>query len=149
MPNTIRVHRVFSAPPERVYRAFLEPEAIAKWNAPHGFVARIDHLDATEGGGYKMSFVNFSTGTVHSFGGKYLELVPNERIVTTDTFDDPNLPGEMRMIYTFSKVSCGTDLRITQEGLPDVIPPEACHLGWQQSLDLLALLVEPDISDQA
>jgi len=148
MPSTIEIYRIFNAPPERVYRAFLEPEAIAKWNAPHGFVARIDHLDASVGGRYKMSFINFGTGTAHSFGGKYLELIPNERIVSTDTFDDPNLPGEMKMTYTFRKVSCGTELHIIQEGLPDVIPPEACQLGWQQSLDLLALLVEPEIPDQ-
>ncbi len=148
MPNTIKIQRVISAPPERVYRAFLEPEAIVKWNAPHGFVARIDHLDARVDGEYRMSFINFGTGTAHSFGGRYLELVPNKRIVSTDTFDDPNLPGEMKMTYTFRKVSCGTELHITQEGLPDVIPPEACHLGLQQSLDLLALLVEPEIHDQ-
>lgn len=149
MPNTIEIHRVFSAPPERVYRAFLEPEAIVKWNAPHGFVVRIDHLDATEGGSFKMSFINFGTGKAHSFGGRYLELTPSERIVSTDTFDDPNLPGEMKMTITFREVSCGTQLHITQEGLPDVIPPEACHLGWQESLGLLAKLVEPDIPDEA
>ncbi len=147
MANTVKIHRVFSAPPERLYRAFLEPAAIAKWNAPHGFVVHIDHMDAREGGSYKMSFINFGTGTAHSFGGTYLELVPNERIVSTDRFDDPNLPGEITMTYTFHGVSCGTELHITQEGLPEVISPEACHVGWQQSLDLLALLVEPDIPD--
>ncbi len=148
MPNTIWIHRILTAPPERVYRAFLEPDAIVKWNAPYGFTAQVHHLDATVGGDYRMSFVNFGTGTAHSFGGKYLELVPNERIVTSDTFDDPNLPGEMKMTFTFKAVSCGTELSITQEDLPDVIPPEHCYLGWQESLDLLAKLVEPQIPDQ-
>jgi len=148
MSNTIRIQRVFTAPPERVYRAFLEPDAIVKWNAPYGFTARIDHLDPSPGGGYRMSFINFGTGTAHSFEGKYLELVPNERIVSTDTFDDPNLPGQMKMTMTFKAVSCGTELNIIQEGLPDVIPPDQCHLGWQESLDLLAKLVDPEIPDQ-
>lgn len=149
MPNTIRIHRILTAPPERVYRAFLEPDAIVKWNAPYGFTAQVHHLDATVGGGYRMSFVNFGTGTVHSFGGKYLELVPNERIVSSDTFDDPNLPGEMKMTFEFKAVSCGTELTITQEDLPDIIPPEHCYLGWQESLNLLAKLVEPQIPDQS
>ncbi|MFU8833420.1 MAG: SRPBCC family protein [Wenzhouxiangella sp.] len=130
MPNTIRIHRILTAPPERVYRAFLEPDAIVKWNAPYGFTAQVHHLDATVGGGYRMSFVNFGTGTVHSFGGKYLELVPNERIVSSDTFDDPNLPGEMKMTFEFKAVSCGTELTITQEDLPDIIPPEHCYLVY-------------------
>lgn len=147
MPNTVKIHRIFSAPPERIYRAFLEPEAIAKWNAPHGFVARIHQLDASEGGRYRMSFINFGTGTEHAFGGEYLELVPNERIVSLDRFDDPNLPGQMKVTVSLRPVSCGTELKIVQEDLPDVIPPEACQLGWQQSLDLLALLVEPEIPD--
>ncbi len=120
-----------SALPERAYRALLEPEAIVKWNAPHGCVARIDHLDATEGGSYRMSFINFGTGTAHSFGSEYLELIANEHIVSLDRFDDPNLPGEMKMTVSFRAVSCGTELEITQEGLPDVIPPEAFKLGWQ------------------
>lgn len=148
MPNTIRIHRILTAPPERVYRAFLEPEALVKWNAPYGFTARVDHLDAKPGGSFRMSFINFGTGTVHSFGGKYLELIPNERIVSTDKFDDPNIPDEMKMTMTFKAVSCGTELNITQEGLPDVIPPEHCVVGWQESLDLLAKLVEPEIPDQ-
>jgi uncharacterized protein YndB with AHSA1/START domain len=148
MPNTIRIHRILTAPPGRVYRAFLEPEAIVKWNAPYGFTARVDHLDAKIGGSFRMSFINFGTGTVHSFGGKYLELVPNERIVSSDKFDDPNIPDEMKMTMTFKAVSCGTELTITQEGLPDVIPPEHCYLGWQESLELLAKLVEPEIPDQ-
>jgi uncharacterized protein YndB with AHSA1/START domain len=148
MPSTIRIHRILAAPPERVYRAFLEPDALVKWNAPYGFTARVDHLDATPGGGFRMSFINFGTGTVHSFGGEYLELVPNERIVSTDKFDDPNIPDEMKMTMTFKAVSCGTELTITQEGLPDVIPPEHCYLGWQESLELLAKLVEPEIPDQ-
>ncbi len=148
MPNTIRIHRVFTAAPERVYRAFLEPDAIVKWYAPYGFTARIDHFDATPGGGYRMSFINFGTGTVHSFEGKYLELVPNGRIVSVDMFDDPNVPGEMKVTMTFKAVSCGTELNITQEDLPDIIPPEHCYLGWQESLDLLAKLVEPEIPDQ-
>jgi uncharacterized protein YndB with AHSA1/START domain len=149
MPSTVEIHRVFAAPPERVYRAFLDPDAIAKWNAPNGFVARIHQLEAREGGTYRMSFINFGTGTEHSFGGEYAELVPNKRIVSTDRFDDPNLPGEMRVTISFQAVSCGTALHVRQEGLPDVIPPEVCHLGWQESLDLLAKLVEPDIPDEA
>lgn len=147
MPNTIRQHRVFRAPPERLYRAFLEPEAMVKWNPPNGFTGKVHHMDARVGGTYKMSFINFSTGHSHDFGGTYVELVPNERIRCTDEFDDPNLPGTMTMTVTFKAVSCGTEVEIVQEGLPDVIPPEACHLGWQESLALLAQLVEAEIPD--
>lgn len=145
--NTIRLHRVLRATPERVYRAFLDPEAMVKWLPPHGFTAKVHHLDARVGGTYKMSFTNFSSGNSHSFGGEYLELVPNERIVHTDKFDDPNLPGEMKTTITVKPVSVGTQLDIVQEGVPEVIPPEACHLGWQESLQLLTLLVEPVIPD--
>lgn len=147
MPNTIRLHRVFRAPPERVYRAFLEPEALVKWNPPHGFVARVHEMDARVGGRYRMSFINFSSGQRHDFGGTYVELVPHERMRWTDSFDDPNLPGTMQMTVTLKAVSCGTQVEIVQEGLPDVIPPEACHLGWQESLTLLAQLVEAEIPD--
>ena len=149
MPSTVRLHRVFRAPPERLYRAFLEPEALAKWNAPHGFVARVHELDARVGGHFRMSFINFGTGRSHDFGGTYLELVANRRIRSTDTFDDPNLPGTMHMTVDLKAVSCGTQVEIVQEGLPDVVPPEACHLGWQESLLLLALLVEAEIPDGA
>jgi uncharacterized protein YndB with AHSA1/START domain len=145
MPNTIRLHRVLHAPPERVYRAFLDADAKVKWLPPHGFTARVHHLDAKVGGTYKMSFTNFTTGQSHSFGGTYRELVPHERIRYTDTFDDPNLPGEMQVNVTLKKVSVGTELHVVQEGVPDVIPPEACYLGWQQSLTLLAQLVEVEI----
>lgn len=145
MPSTIRLHRVLHAPPERVYRAFLDDAARVKWLPPHGFTAKIHHSDVRVGGTYKMSFTNFTTGQGHSFGGTYRELVPNERIRYTDTFDDPNLPGEMQVTITLKKVSVGTELNIVQEGVPDVIPPEACYLGWQQSLVLLAQLVEPEI----
>lgn len=147
MPNTVRFHRVLRATPEKVYRALLDPDALVKWNPPNGFTAKVHHLDAKVGGTYKMSFTNFSTGKSHSFGGRYLELVPNERIRVTDSFDDPNLPGEIFLTYTLKKVSCGTELNIVQEGLPDVIPPEACCFGWQESLILLAKLVEADIPD--
>lgn len=147
MPNTIRLHRVLRATPERVYRAFLEPDAIVKWNAPNGFTVTVHHLDAKVGGSYKISFTNFSTGNSHTFGGEYLELVPNERIVSTDKFDDPNMPGGMKVTVTLSEVSCGTELNITQEGVPDAIPAEACYLGWQESLELLARLVEAEIPD--
>lgn len=146
--STIRLHRVLMAPPERVYKAFLDPTAMVKWLPPNGFTGQVHHLDAKVGGTYKMSFTNFSTGNSHSFGGEYLELVPNERIVNTDKFDDPNLPGEMRNTITLKKVSVGTELNIVQEGVPDVIPAEACYLGWQESLKLLAQLVEPEIPDQ-
>ena len=146
--STIRLHRVLMAPPERVYKAFLDPTAMVKWLPPNGFTGQVHHLDAKVGGTYKMSFTNFSTGNSHSFGGEYLELVPNERIVNTDKFEDPNLPGEMRNTITLKKVSVGTELNIVQEGVPDVIPAEACYLGWQESLKLLAQLVEPEIPDQ-
>lgn len=146
--NTIRLHRVLQAPPERVYRAFLDPSAMCKWLPPNGFTGTVHHLEATVGGTYKMSFTNFSTGSSHSFGGEYLELVPNERIVNTDRFDDPNMPGEMKTTVTLKQVSVGTELNIVQEWVPAVIPPEACYLGWQESLALLKQLVEAEIPDQ-
>jgi uncharacterized protein YndB with AHSA1/START domain len=138
---------VLRAPPERVYRAFLDPAAMAKWLPPNGFTGKVHHMDAKVGGAHKMSFTNFTTGNSHSFGGKYLELALNERIRYTDAFDDPNLPGEMQVTITFQKVSCGTELTVVQEGIPEVIPPEACYLGWQESLILLAKLVEAEIPD--
>jgi uncharacterized protein YndB with AHSA1/START domain len=147
MSNTVRFHRVLRAAPERVYRAFLDADAMVKWLPPHGFTGKVHHLDAKVGGAYKMSFTNFSTGRSHAFGGEYLELVPHERIRYTGRFDDPNLPGEMQTAITFKSVSCGTELNIVQEGLPAVIPPEACCLGWQESLSLLAKLVEAEIPD--
>jgi uncharacterized protein YndB with AHSA1/START domain len=147
MPNTVRFHRVLRATPQRVYRAFLDADAMAKWLPPNGFTGKVHHMDAKVGGAYKMSFTNFTTGKSHSFSGKYLELVPYERIRYTDTFDDPNLPGEIQVTVTLKKVSVGTELNIVQEGLPDVIPPEACCLGWQESLTLLAKLVEAEIPD--
>jgi uncharacterized protein YndB with AHSA1/START domain len=147
MPNTIRLHRVLRATPERVYRAFLDPDAMAKWLPPNGFTAKVHHMDARVGGSYKMSFTNFTTSKSHSFGGEFLELVPHERICYTDKFDDPNLAGTMQTTVTFKKVSCGTELNVTQEGVPDVIPAEACYLGWQESLVLLAKLVEAEIPD--
>jgi uncharacterized protein YndB with AHSA1/START domain len=143
--NTVKLHRVLRATPERVYRAFLDADAMAKWLPPNGFTCKVHHLDAKIGGTYKMSFTNFSTGHSHSFGGKYLELVPNERIRHTDEFDDPNLPGEMLTTVSIKQVSCGTELNIVQEGIPGAIPPEACYLGWQESLILLAKLVEAEI----
>lgn len=143
--NTIRLHRVLTTTPEKLYRAFLEPDALAKWIPPDGFTCAVHQLDAKVGGTYRMSFRNFTTGQGHSFGGKYVELVPGERLRYTDTFDDPNLPGEIQVTITLKKVSCGTELQITQEGVPEVIPVEACYLGWQQSLANLAKLVEPDI----
>jgi uncharacterized protein YndB with AHSA1/START domain len=143
--NTVRLHRVIRAPAERVYRAFLDPDALAKWMPPHGFTGKIYHIDAEIGGTYKMSFTNFSTGQTIAFGGKYLELVPNERICNTDVFDDPNLPGEMITTVSMKEVSCGTELEIVQKGIPDAIPLEGCYLGWQESLTLLAQLVEADI----
>jgi uncharacterized protein YndB with AHSA1/START domain len=146
--NTIRLHRVLRATPERIYRAFLDPDAKAKWLPPNGFTGKVHHLEAKVGGTYKMSFTNFSTGKSHSFGGTYLELVPNERIRYTDQFDDPNLPGEMPVTITLKEVLCGTELEVVQEGLPAVIPPEMCYLGWQESLILLAKLVEADIPDE-
>lgn len=148
MPAAIvRLHRVLRATPERIYRAFLDPDAMAKWTPPNGFTGKVSHMDAKVGGSYKMSFTNFSTGQTHSFGGEYLELVPNERLRYTDKFDDPNLPGQMITTVTLTKVSCGTELRVVQEGIPEVIPTEACYLGWQESLTLLALLVEAEIAD--
>ena len=143
--NTIRLHRVLKAPPERVYRAFLDPAAMVKWLPPNGFTATMHHMDAKVGGTYKMSFTNFSHDQTHSFGGKYLELKPHEKIVYTDQFDDPNLPGTMETTITFKTVSVGTELHVVQAGVPDVIPAEACYLGWGESLTLLAMLVEPDI----
>jgi uncharacterized protein YndB with AHSA1/START domain len=147
MPSTIRLHRVLQATPERVYRAFLDPDAKAKWLPPNGFTGKVHHMDARVGGSYKMSFTNFTTGKSHSFGGEYLELSPHERIRHTDKFDDPNLPGAMQVTINLKKVSCGTELNITQEGVPDVIPADACYLGWQESLALLAKLVEAAIPD--
>ena len=149
MPSTIRLHRVLRAPPERVYRAFLDPEAKVKWLPPNGFTAKVHRIDARVGGSYKMSFTNFTTGKSHVFGGEYLELVPNSRIRYTDKFDDPNLPGTIEVSIFFKKVSCGTELDITQAGIPDAIPAEACHLGWQESLTLLAKLVEAEIRDES
>jgi uncharacterized protein YndB with AHSA1/START domain len=143
--NTIRLHRVLKAPAERVYRAFLDADALVKWMAPHGFTAKVHELDARVGGKYRMSFTNFSAGGSHSFGGSYLELVPNEKIRHTDSFDAPGLPGEMITTVTLKKVLCGTEVSIEQAGVPEMIPPEMCYLGWQESLTLLALLVEPEI----
>src|SRR5262249_10767638 len=147
MPNAVKFHRVLRAAPEKVYRAFLDADAMTKWLPPNGFTGKVHRLDAKVGGTYKMSFTNFTTGRSHSFGGEYLELVPHERIRHTDRFDDPNLPGEMSTTITLKRVSCGTELNVVQEGLPDVIPPEACYLGWQESLMLLAQLVEAEIAD--
>jgi uncharacterized protein YndB with AHSA1/START domain len=145
--GTVRLHRVLRAPPERVYKAFLDPDAMVKWLPPNGFTGKVHHMDAKVGGTHKMSFTNFTTGQSHSFGGKYLELVPNERIRYTDSFDDPNLPGEMSVTITFRKVSVGTEMNVVQEGIPEVIPAEACYLGWQESLVLLAKLVEAEIQE--
>ena len=145
--STIRLHRVLRATPEKVYRAFLDGDALTKWLPPNGFTAKVHQLDAKVGGSYKMSFTNFSTGNSHSFGGEYLELVPHERIRHTDRFDDPNLPGEMQTTITLKRVSCGTEVNIVQEGVPEVIPAEACYLDWQESLILLKKLVEPEIPD--
>lgn len=146
--HTIRLHRVLRAPPERVYRAFLDPDAMVKWLPPHGFTGKVQQLDGQVGGSYKMSFTNFSTGKSHSFGGTYLELKPHERLRYTDKFDDPNLPGEMQTTIALKAIFCGTELHVTQEGIPSVIPAEACYLGWQESLMLLAKLVEAEIPDQ-
>ena len=143
--DTIRLHCVLRAPPERVYRAFLDADAMAKWLPPNGFTGKVQHMDPKVGGTYKMSFTNFSTGNSHSFGGEYLELVPQERIRFTDRFDDPRLPGVIQTTITLKKVSCGTELNVVQEGMPTVIPSEACYLGWQESLALLAKLVEAEI----
>jgi uncharacterized protein YndB with AHSA1/START domain len=146
MPNTIRLHRVLATKPEKVYRAFLEADALAKWLPPNGFVCTVHHQEPRVGGTFKMSFRNFTTGKSHSFGGEYLELVPNERLHYTDTFDDPGLPGQMRVTVTLKKVLVGTEVNIVQEGVPDVVPVEACYLGWQESLQNLAKLVEPEIN---
>lgn len=145
--HTIRLHRVLRAKPERVYRAFLDPDAMAKWLPPNGFTGKVHHMDARVGGSHRMSFTNFTTGKSHSFGGAYVELTPNERIRYTDKFDDANLPGEMQVTVSFKQVSCGTELSVVQEGVPAVIPAEACYLGWQESLILLAKLVEAEIPD--
>ena len=143
--NTVKLHRVLRTKPEKVYRAFLDPDAMAKWLPPHGFTGRVHEMDARVGGSYRMSFTNLSNGQSHSFGGEYLELVPNELIRHTDKFDDPNLPGEMQVTVKFKPVSVGTEVSIVQEGIPEVIPTEACYLGWQESLSLLAQLVEANI----
>ena len=143
--GTVTLHRVFRAPPDRLYRAFLDPEAMAKWLPPHGFTGRVLSMNARVGGSYRMQFTNFSNGQSHAFGGEYLELVPGERIVHTDSFDDPNLPGEMRTTITFRPVLVGTEVTAVQEGIPAAIPTEMCYLGWQESLQLLALLIEAEI----
>ncbi|MFC4728949.1 SRPBCC family protein [Coralloluteibacterium thermophilus] len=147
MPSTIHLHRVFRAPPERVYRAFLEPEAMTKWLPPYGFTDHVEHADVRVGGTYRMAFTNFGTGTRHAFGGEYLELVPNARIRYADRFDDAGLPGTMQVTVLLKAVAVGTDMALVQEGVPDAIPAEACHLGWQESLAQLARLVEPEIPD--
>lgn len=146
MPNTVRLHHVFTTTPEKVYRAFPEPDAIARWLPPNGFTCTVHQLNTKVGGAHKMSFRNFTTGHSHSFGGRYLELVPGERLRYTDVFDDPNLPGEMQVMITLTKVSVGTEISVVQEGIPDVIPIHACYLGWQESLQHLKKLVEPDIN---
>jgi len=145
MPGTVRFHRVLKAPPERVYRALITPDALAKWIPPHGFTCTVHHLEPKVGGTFRMSFTNFTTQQTHSFGGEYLELVPDQLLRYTDKFDDPNLPGAMEVTITLKPVSCGTKLNIVQEGIPDAIPVEMCYLGWQESLALLTLLVEPEI----
>lgn len=146
MPGTVRLHRVLSTTPEKIYRAFLEPDAMAKWLPPNGFACTVHHMDAKVGGTFKMTFRNFTTGGGHSFGGEYVELVPNERLTYTDKFDDPNLPGTLTVTVTLKKVMVGTEMNVVQDGIPDAIPVEACYLGWQQSLENLAKLVEPDIT---
>ncbi len=145
--NTVRLHRVLTAAPEKVYRAFIDPEAMTRWLPPNGFTGKVHHMDAKVGGTYRMSFTNFTTGATTSFGGEYRELVPHERLRYTDAFDDPNLAGEIQVTVSLKKVSVGTEVDIVQEGIPDVIPLEACYLGWQESLQNLAKLVEPEISD--
>ena len=145
--NTVRLHRVLKAKPEKIYRAFLSPDAMAKWIPPYGFTCTVHHMEPKVGGTFKMSFTNFTTGKGHSFGGEYLELVPNEHLHYTDKFDDPNLPGVIKVTVTLKKVSCGTELNVTQEGIPEVIPVEMCYLGWQESLEQLATLVEPNIPE--
>ena len=147
--GTVRLHRVLRATPDRVYRAFLDPDAMVKWLPPYGFTGKVHEMDARVGGGYRMSFTNFGTGTSHAFGGTYVEMVPNERLRYTDRFDSPGLPGEMSVTITFRAVACGTELTIVQEGIPAVIPVEMCYLGWQESLAMLAQLVEPQIPDGA
>jgi uncharacterized protein YndB with AHSA1/START domain len=146
MPNTVRLHRVLATKPDKVYRAFIEADALAKWLPPNGFTCTVDHLDAKVGGTFRMSFRNFTTGGSHSFGGEYQELVPGQRLRYTDKFDDPNLPGEMKVTVELKQVSVGTEINIVQEGIPDAIPAEACYLGWQESLRNLARLVEPEIN---
>ena len=148
MPSTVKLHRVFTAPPERVFRAFTDPDALVKWMAPHGFTAKVHHLDAKVGGSYKMSFSNFTTGTSQSFGGTYHEIMPNQLLRYTDQFEDSNLPGQIEVTIQLHPVSMGTEVHITQSGIPDVIPAEACYLGWQESLQLLTLLVNAEIPDQ-
>ena len=145
MTHTIKLHRVLRAPAERVYRAFLDADALAKWLPPHGFSGKVHALDARVGGSYRMSFTHFGSGNSHSFGGEYLELVPNEKLIYTATFDDPNLPGQMQTTIALRSVFCGTEMAVVQQGVPEVIPPEACYMGWQESLALLAQLVEPEI----
>ncbi len=145
MPSTVRLHRVFRAPPERIYRAFLDADAMAKWIPPNGFTCKVHHMDVQVGGTFRMSFTNFSNGKSHSFGGEYLEISPHERIRYTDKFDDPNLPGALEVTIILKQVSVGTEVNIVQEGIPDVIPVEACYLGWQESLVLLGKLVEAEI----
>lgn len=149
MPNTVTLHRVLRARPERVYKAFLDPDAMVKWLPPHGFTARIQHMDARAGGSFRMSFTNFGTGATHSFGGEYVELRPHELLRYVDRFDDPNLPGEMQVSVRLRALPFGTELHVVQDGIPEVIPVEACYLGWQESLELLAKLVEPEIPDGA
>lgn len=149
MPSTIKLHRVLRAPPDRVFRAFIDPGAQVKWLPPHGFTGTVHEIDPRVGGRYRMSFTNFTTGATHFFGGVYTEITPHERIAYTDTFEDPNLPGEMHATVSLRKVACGTELSIVQEGVPDVIPAEACYVGWQESLSQLAALVEPEIPDNA
>lgn len=146
--NTVKLHRVLSAPTERVFKAFIDPDALVKWMAPHGFTAKVHHLDAKVGGSYKMSFSNFSTGSSHSFAGTYHEIIPNQLLRYTDQFDDPNFPGNIEVVIQFKAVSVGTEVHITQSGIPDVIPVEACYLAWQESLQRLTLLVTPEIPDQ-
>ncbi len=145
--NIVKLHRVLSAPPERIYRAFIEPDAMVKWLPPYGFIAKVHQMDARMGGGYKMSFTNFSTGNSHSFSGNYVELIPNQKIKYIDKFDDPKLAGDMQVTITLKKTTCGTELKITQENIPELIPVEMCYLGWQQSLNMLAQLVEAEIKD--
>lgn len=146
-PNKVQLHRVFAAPPEKIFKAFTDADAMASWLPPYGFVCKVHSMDVKPGGTYKMSFTNFTTGSAHSFGGEYLEIKPNELLKYSDRFDDPNLPGEMVTTITFKPVSCGTELTATQEGIPEVIPTEMCYLGWQESLDKLKRLVEPNIPD--